>query len=92
MTRIDVLCGTITNVCVLPVTPVWRVQGSFGTLYKGTYCGQDVAVKILRDIQDDPQQYEEFAQVRRASQLRWHGEVAAHSSALDCAIYSLTNS
>ena len=41
------------------------VQGSFGTLYKGTYCGQDVAVKILRDIQDDPQQYEEFVQARR---------------------------
>ena len=39
-------------------------QGSFGTLYKGTYCGQEVAVKILRDIQDDPQQYEEFSQAR----------------------------
>jgi hypothetical protein len=42
-------------------------QGSFGTLYKGTYCGQDVAVKILRDIQDDPQQYNEFAQARRSA-------------------------
>ena len=50
------------NVVYVPFS-MW-LQGSFGTLYKGTYCGQDVAVKILRDIQDDPQQYEEFAQVR----------------------------
>ncbi len=25
--------------------------GAFSTLYRGTYCGQDVAVKILKDAQ-----------------------------------------
>eukprot|EP00201_Polytomella_parva_P019299 CAMPEP_0175057736 /NCGR_PEP_ID=MMETSP0052_2-20121109/11433_1 /TAXON_ID=51329 ORGANISM="Polytomella parva, Strain SAG 63-3" /NCGR_SAMPLE_ID=MMETSP0052_2 /ASSEMBLY_ACC=CAM_ASM_000194 /LENGTH=555 /DNA_ID=CAMNT_0016322989 /DNA_START=154 /DNA_END=1821 /DNA_ORIENTATION=+ len=37
-------------------------SGAFSNLYKGTYCGQDVAVKILKDIQDDSTQYQEFVQ------------------------------
>ncbi|GFR45868.1 hypothetical protein Agub_g7320 [Astrephomene gubernaculifera] len=37
-------------------------SGAFSNLYKGTYCGQEVAVKILKDVQDDSSQYQEFLQ------------------------------
>lgn len=37
-------------------------SGSFSNLYRGFYCGQEVAVKILKDIQDDSTQYQEFIQ------------------------------
>ncbi len=39
-------------------------SGAFSNLYKGTYCGQEVAVKILKDVHDDSSQYQEFLQVR----------------------------
>ncbi len=44
--------------------------GSFSNLYKGYYCGQEVAVKILKDVADDASQYQEFLQ-----------EVSAHLAA-----------
>lgn len=37
-------------------------SGSFSNLYKGAYCGQEVAVKILKDVADDTAQYQEFLQ------------------------------
>ena len=37
-------------------------SGAFGDLFRGTYCGQDVAIKILRGLQDDSVQFQEFLQ------------------------------
>lgn len=36
--------------------------GSFSNLYRGYYCGQEVAVKILKELADDASQYQEFLQ------------------------------
>ena len=36
--------------------------GAFGDLYRGTYCGTDVAVKILRNAATDTAQFAEFLQ------------------------------
>jgi hypothetical protein len=38
-------------------------SGAFSNLYRGSYCGQEVAVKILKDVADDTSQYQEFLQV-----------------------------
>lgn len=37
-------------------------SGAFGDLFKGVFCGQDVAIKILRGVQDNSVQYQEFLQ------------------------------
>ena len=37
-------------------------SGAFGDLYMGIYCGQEVAVKILKDVDSNSQQYQEFMQ------------------------------
>lgn len=37
-------------------------SGAFGDLYRGTYCGQDVAIKIVRNVQNDTAQFQEFLQ------------------------------
>lgn len=37
-------------------------SGAFGDLFRGVYCGQDVAIKILRGVQNDSVQYQEFLQ------------------------------
>lgn len=41
-------------------------SGAFGDLFRGSYCGQDVAIKILRNVHEDSQQFQEFLQVRAA--------------------------
>ena len=50
-------------------------SGAFSNLYRGSYCGQEVAVKILKDVQDDTSQYQEFLQVGRRGTMRWGGHV-----------------
>jgi hypothetical protein len=51
--------------CALHVASSLLLQvaaGSFSNLYRGYYCGQEVAVKILKEMQDDASQYQEFLQ------------------------------
>ncbi|GMP37389.1 hypothetical protein CsSME_00009096 [Camellia sinensis var. sinensis] len=55
-------------------TDVWEIDpqllnfeikiasGSYGDLYKGTYCGQEVAVKVLKPVRVDSDLQKEFAQ------------------------------
>jgi hypothetical protein len=47
---------------MLLFVPVQVAAGSFSNLYRGSYCGQEVAVKILKELQDDASQYQEFLQ------------------------------
>lgn len=53
-------------------------SGAFSNLYRGSYCGQEVAVKILKDVQDDTSQYQEFLQVSREADL----SMADHESVM----------
>lgn len=46
--------------CLAP--PAQVAAGSFSNLYRGYYCGQEVAVKILKELQDDASQFQEFLQ------------------------------
>lgn len=45
-------------------------SGAFSNLYRGYYCGQEVAVKILKDVHDDTSQYQEFLQVGRGDGVK----------------------
>jgi hypothetical protein len=56
------LACTHWAVCVCMCLQV--ASGAFSNLYRGSYCGQEVAVKILKDVQDDTSQYSEFLQVQ----------------------------
>jgi serine/threonine protein kinase len=44
-------------------------NGSFGDLYRGTYCGQDVAIKILKPERLNENLQREFQQ--EVSIMRW---------------------
>ena len=37
-------------------------SGAFGDLFRGSYCGQDIAIKILRGVDNNTQQFREFLQ------------------------------